>query len=466
MTIKMRSFGFSHRPLFALVLALASSSTPLYAQGWLNDDSVNAVLRERVASKRTVGIVVGALEKGKAPKFYVAGISGSAVLLDSNAVFEIGSVTKVFTTALLAEMVQRGEVGLDDPIARYLPSTVRVPSRNGRQVTLLDLATQTSGLPRLPSNLDIKSMANPYADYTVQQMYDFLSGYQLPRDIGSKFEYSNLGMGLLGHVLALRAGKSYESLVTERILIPLGMRDTRITLTPPMRARLAPGHGDADTVVGNWDLPTLAGAGALRSTARDMVRFLAANLDSSLGPAARALAVAHVPLRDTDSQRMRIGLGWITLTPFDIPLVWHNGQTGGYHTFIGFDPARSRGVVALANSSKNIDDIGLHLLDARVPLGAPPKARTEIRINPALLDAYVGVYELAPSFTLTVSREGNSLFGQATGQSKFQLFPETETDFFWKVVDAQLSFVKDASGKVNQIVLHQGGANIPGKRVQ
>ena len=163
---------------------------------------------------------------------------------------------------------------------------------------------------------------------------------------------------------------------------------------------------------------------------------------------------------------MKIGLGWLTSSEFGNSLVWHNGQTGGYHSFIGFDRPGGHGVVILANSSKNIDDIGLHLLDARFPLTPAPKVRTEIRINPVLLDAYVGVYELAPSFRLTVTREGDALFGQATGQGKIQLFPETETDFFLKVTDAQITFVKDASGKVNAIVLHQGGANIPGKRVQ
>jgi serine-type D-Ala-D-Ala carboxypeptidase/endopeptidase len=449
-----------------LMPALVTPMSRLSGQSWPNADSVTAAIKERVATKRTVGIVVATLEKGRPARYYVAGTSGSAVPLDSNTVFEIGSVTKVFTTAVLSEMVQRGDVRLDDPIAKYLPSTVRVPSRNSRQITLLDLATQTSGLPRLPSNLDLRNMANPYAAYTVEQMYEFLSGYQLPRDVGEKFEYSNLGMGLLGHVLALRGRKSFEELLTERILIPLGMSDTRITLTPAMRARLAPGHDEADTAVANWDLPTLAGAGALRSTARDMAKFLAANLDSSTGPAARALAAGHAPLRETGAPQMRIGLGWVRSSEFGKTLVWHNGQTGGYHSFIGFDPSLGRGVVILSNSSKNIDDIGLHLLDARIPLTAPPKVRTEIQINPALLDAYVGVYELAPAFRLAITREGNALFAQATGQSKHQLFAETETGFFLKIVDAQVTFVKDATGKVNSIVLHQGGANIPGKRVQ
>jgi len=235
----------------ALLFVLSASPGGLGAQSPVPDSALNAVLQERVASKRAVGIVLVALEKGKPARVLTAGTTGSSVALDGNTVFEIGSVTKVFTTAILADMVQRGEVRLDDPVSKYLPATVRVPSRAGKQITLLDLATQSSGLPRLPTNLKPANMANPYADYSVQQMYEFLSNYELTRDIGSKFEYSNLGVGLLGHILSLRAGKSYEALVTERIVEPLGMHNTRITFTPAMLAHLALGHNDAGTVVGN-----------------------------------------------------------------------------------------------------------------------------------------------------------------------------------------------------------------------
>ncbi len=452
---------------FALPLVIASPNA-LRAQNQSTDSALKAALEERVTSKRAVGIVLAALETGKPPRVYTAGTTGSSVALDANTVFEIGSVTKVFTTAILADMVQRGEVRLDDPISKYLPRTVRVPSRGGKQITLLDLATQSSGLPRMPGNFQPVNMANPYADYSVQQMYDFLSAYELPRDIGSKFEYSNFGVGLLGHVLTLRARKSYEALVTERILKPLGMRDTRVTFTPAMLARLAPGHNDAGTVVANWDLPTLVGAGGLRSTANDMLKFLAVNLDSTLGPVARALAHAHTAIRDGGQPSMRIGLAWLTLDPFGTPIIWHNGQTGGYHTFIGFDPTRNRGVVILANSARAIDDIGFHMLEPRLPLIAAttPKVRTEIAIDPSKLDAYVGVFELAPSLSITITKEGSALFGQATGQSRFALFAESETEFFLKVVDAQITFVKDTTGKVDQIILHQNGANIPGKRIK
>lgn len=439
--------------------------------GFLNAQSPNAldsVIHERVTSKRAIGIVAGVLEKGKPAQVYSAGSSGSGLALDANSVFEIGSITKTFTTAILADMVRRGEVKLDDPASKYLPATVHLPTRGGKEITLLDLATQSSGLPRMPNNFKPANNANPYADYTVQQMYDFLSGYTLTRDIGSQFEYSNLGVGLLGHILSLRAGKSYETLVTERILRPLKMNDTRITFTSEMKTHLALGHDPAGAVVSNWDLPTFAGAGALRSTVNDMLKYLAANLDSTLGPVALDLARAHTAIRPTGDPSIRIGLAWITLKPFDIPIIWHNGGTGGYHSFIGFDAAGTHGIVILSNSTTSIDDIGLHMLEPKIPLSVPTviKTRTEIAVDPAKLDAYVGVFELAPGFSLAITKEEGSLFAQATGQPKFPLFAESETEFFLKVVDAQVSFVKNASGGVDSIVLHQGGANIPGKRIK
>lgn len=449
------------------VLAAAAVTFPLRAQVVLPSDSaLRAILQSRVDSKQTVGIVVGTLDHGRT-SIFAAGSSGApGVALDGNTEFEIGSITKVFTASVLADMVAKGEVSLDDPVARYLPRSVRVPTRGGKQITLLDLATQSSGLPRMPDNFHPKDEGNPYADYTVDQMYAFLSSYQLTRDIGSQYEYSNLGVGLLGHALALRAGKSYEDLVTERILRPLGLNDTRMVLSPSMKSRLTPGHSPSGAVVPNWDLPTLAGAGALRSTANDLLKFLAANLDSTSIPLGRVLAITHVDRRDVDGVRMRIGLNWHILNTSERRIIWHNGGTGGYRTFIAFDTAGKRAVVVLSNQSISADDIGFHLLDARAPL-APPvstKVRAEIPVAPAVLETYVGVYQLAPNFAITITREGNALYGQATGQPRFQLFAEAPTQFFLKDVDAQVSFEKDASGKVTRMILHQNGMNVPGQK--
>jgi CubicO group peptidase (beta-lactamase class C family) len=416
-----------------------------------------------------MGFVVAVVEKGRPVRYYAEGVSGVVgVPLDSSTVFEIGSVTKVFTGALLADMVARGEVRLDDPVAKFLPKTVRVPSRGSRQITLLDLATQSSGLPRLPTNMRPADGLNPYADYTVAQLYQFLSAYTLTRDIGAQYEYSNLGVGLLGHALSMRAGKPYGELVKERILVPLGMHDTSIELSPSMKSRMAQGFNAEAMPMHLWDLPTLAGAGALRSTASDMAKFLVANMDSADSPVRKALVEARTPRRDADRPGNHVGLGWHIVDVFGTKLTWHNGGTGGYRAFVGMDEQKKRGVVLLSNSTITPDDIAFHLLESRVPLvGAPaaPKARVEIPVDSAKLENYVGVYQLAPNFQLTITREGSSLFAQGTGQPKVQLFAESETDFFLKVTDAQVTFTRDSSGKVNQLVLHQNGANIAGLRV-
>ena len=447
---------------------LALAILPVFGQrarGQMPSDSaVQAIIQARVTTRQAVGIVVAVVDRGRT-KLFTAGSSGATgVTLDGNTVFEIGSITKVFTSALLADMVARGEVSLDDPISRYLPASVRVPTRDGREIKLVDLATQFSGLPRLPRNLSPRDARNPYADYTVEQLYAFLSGYELTRGIGDRYEYSNLGVGLLGHVLALRAGKSYEQLVKERILEPLRMRDTRIVLTPALKERLAVGHDEAGSMTWSWDLPTLAGAGALRSTANDMVKFLVANLDSPTSPLALALASTRVARRDVPGGPLEIGLGWHILTPFGRPIVWHNGGTGGYRAFIGLDHGARRGVVVLSNQAISPDDIGMHLLETRIPLTPPPKQRQEIAVDSAVLATYVGVYEISPAFALTVTREGSSLFAQATGQERLRLFAESPTEFFYRIVDAQVTFEKDARGRVVRLILHQGGQHIPGAR--
>jgi serine-type D-Ala-D-Ala carboxypeptidase/endopeptidase len=343
-----------------------------------------------------------------------------------------------------------------------------VPERNGKQITLIDLATHTSGLPRLPTNLKPKDPANPYADYSVDQLYQFLSSYQLTRDIGSQYEYSNLGAGLLGLALSRRAGTDYETLVQSRICDPLGMKDTRITLTPEMKTRLAIGHNQALDPVSNWDTATLAGAGGLRSTANDMLAFVAANLGyvkSTLAPAMAAMLQVRKP---TDQPDLEVALGWHVFTANGKEIVWHNGGTGGYRSFIGFDPKARIGVVALSNAATAIgmDDIGRHLLDASVPLAKQPKVHTQVAVDPKIFDNYVGSYQLAPNFVMSITRDGGHLFVQATGQSKLEIFPEGDRDFFLKVVDAQITFVTDASGRATELILHQNGRDQHAKRTE
>lgn len=434
------------------------------------DAYIRAILQERVdQSKRNVGIVVGIIsEKGSRIISYGKFDQRSPREVGGDTVFETGSVTKVFTSILLADMVERGEVSLNDPLSKYLPKSVKVPTRNGREITLLDLATQTSGLPRLPTNFRPKDPNNPYADYTVEQMYEFLSGYTLTRDIGERYEYSNFGVGLLGHILALRAGTDYETLVINRICKPLGMNSTRARLTPEMQARLAPGHDEGGRVVMNWDLPTLAGAGALRSTAQDMLKFLAANMGLVKSSLSAAMQKTHAVQRSTGIPDLSIGLGWHILSKYGTEIVWHNGGTAGYHSFIGFDKQKRIGVVVLSNSSTDTDDIGRHLLESKYQLAKyePLKERKAIRLDPKILEAYVGQYELTPTLVITITRDGDKLYAEVPGQQKIEIFAESETDFFITEADAQVTFVKDEKGAVSHLVLHQRGQNIPAKRIK
>lgn len=447
---------------------MVSSAQPKPAPAVLSDEEIRKILVERIdVQQQSVGIVVGVITpEGRRVVSYGHLAEGDSRPLNGDTVFEIGSATKVFTSLLLADMVQHGQVALDDPVSKYLPKTVKVPERNGRSITLVDLATHTSGLPGMPDNFTPKDPGNPYANYTVDQLYQFVSGYELKRDIGSQYEYSNLAVGLLGHALALRAGTDYESLVVSRICTPLGMKSTRITLTPEMKARLAVGHDAGMDAVENWDIPTLAGAGALRSTVNDLLNFLAANLGFTKSPLAPAMAAMLKTRKPTGRPELEVALGWHVYTSNGKQIIWHNGGTGGYRSFMGYDPAARIGVVALSNAetTTGMDDIGRHLLDASVPLANAPPVRKQAKVDPKLFDGYVGTYELLPVVAVTITREGDRLFLQVTGQPKAGIYPEGDRGYFLKVVDAQITFVTDDKGHATELILHQGGLDRHAKR--
>lgn len=340
------------------------------AQALPADSVVLRLLRERVDSGQAVALAVGLREPDGRHRF-VAWSRPGAARPDSLTIFEIGSITKTFTAVLLAAMAERGLVRLDEPVQVLLPDSVRMPVWSGQPITLLDLVTQTSGLPRLPSNMRPANPVDPYADYTVAELYAFLRGHELRRGPG-EYEYSNLGFGLLGHALALRGGKPYGELLREQVLAPLGMSNTNVSITPAMAGRLAPAHNAQGRLTSNWRIPTLAGAGALLSNVRDMMRYLDANLrpDTTTVPG-RAIARTHAkPWRATGRPNLSIAMGWHVITgqpsaewPDGRTIIWHNGGTGGYRSFLAFDPATKTGVVVLSNmGGAGVDDLGLRIL--------------------------------------------------------------------------------------------------------
>ena len=347
-----------------LVISFTVVATPV------DTAKIKAALEARIANGTGVGYVVGIIDAGER-SFVTAGQArkSTGAVPTADSIFEIGSIAKTFTAVLLADMVVKGEVALDDAAASYLPEGVLLPTRGGKVITLRHLATHTSGLPRMPSNFAPADWANPYADYTVDNMYAFLADHTLTREIGERVEYSNLGMGLLGHVLALKAGVSYEALLRERIFEPLGMDNTSIIISADQRPFLTDGHDTDGKKTSHWDIPTLAGAGGIRSSGNDMMAYMAANmglLQSTLSP---ALEMSHKFQRDFGQPGLEIGLAWIKEKSPEGDIVWHNGGTGGYRSYLGVNKEKGLGVLVLANSNDNSDEIARTILRRR---GAAP----------------------------------------------------------------------------------------------
>ena len=450
-------------PVLLCASLLVTAASPAFALA--TDADIEKILVDRIdVAKKNAGIVVGIVDDGGS-RVVSHGRSGNDRPLDGNSEFEIGSISKVFTTLVLADMIERGEAQLDDPIGKYLPEGVKAPERNGKAITLRHLATHTSGLPRLPANFAPKDPNNPYVDYDVTRMLAFLGSYTLTRDPGERYEYSNYGVGLLGYLLARRAGSDYAALIRTRILQPLEMNDTAVVLNAAQRMRLAQGHDSNGKLVPGWDFDVLAGAGAIRSTANDMLKFLAAQRGKKKSPLQAAMARSQRELQDIGGPERQIGLGWHINWQFGNRFVWHNGGTGGYSSFAGLTV--QGGVVVLSNQQTGVDDIGYHLLDERMPLNKyqAPRVRTAVKVDPAILDSYAGQYQLAPDFVISFLREGDKFMTQATRQPKFEVFAENETAFFLEAVDAQITFVRNAYGKADRIVLHQGGRDIEARRI-
>jgi len=337
--------------------------------------AVNDAILPMIRSGQGVGIVVGLIDNGQR---YELGYGSTSRLLGEcptgKTVFEIGSITKVFTSVLLAQTVNQGGLALAEPVQPHLSEGVTLPSFEGREITFLDLATHTSGLPGIPDDLASAPgycVLNPYAHYTVESLYAFLSRYELARAPGVQYEYSNLGFGLLGNVLASKAGTSYEELVRSRICEPLSLGDTSISLSDDQRRRLAKGYstflslGGRSLVMGTptWDLPAFEGAGALRSTLDDMCSFAEACMALVDTPLEDAIALSVEP-RFTVNEFLSVGLGWHLLDPGDggEPVVWHNGGTGGYTSFMGLLPARKTAVIVLNNTDAGPDLAALRIL--------------------------------------------------------------------------------------------------------
>jgi D-alanyl-D-alanine-carboxypeptidase/D-alanyl-D-alanine-endopeptidase len=352
---------FFRMRLIILLLLLIGSSRSISAQ--LPGDSIKVLIKREVAARRSKSIIVGIVSPSGRQIFSEGSMSDDKDMRpDSNTVYEIGSITKIFTSLLLADMSLRNEVDVNDPVSKYLPADVKTPSRNGKQITLLSLSTNRSGLPRDAYNINSKDPDNPYADYTEKELYEFISNYELSRDVNERWSYSNIGYSLLGHVLTIAAKRKYETLLNERICRVLKLRSTFLSAGKTSDVQIAQGHTECGQPTGAWDFP-LPGGGGLRSNMSDMLAFAAANLGLIKSDLLQAMKMTHILQAKKDGNDTYTTMGWTLWNQDGKYLLFKDGGTGGYRTFLGIDTNRKVGVVVLSSSNNSVADIGWHILD-------------------------------------------------------------------------------------------------------
>jgi serine-type D-Ala-D-Ala carboxypeptidase/endopeptidase len=420
-----------------------------------SDEAIRSLLADRMKSNG-VGVVVGVIDANGRRVVSNGRFSASdSRVPDGETVFQIGSLTKVFTTLLLAEMVQRGEVSLDDPASKYLPRGVTMPQR-GRPITLRDLATHMSGLPSMPTNYDLSADPDPYEAYSADQLYRFLSTYKLDREPGERWAYSNLGVSLLGRLLAGRAGTSYEALLSEQVLRPLGMKSTSVTPTSDENRRLAPGHDRFLEPVRTWEMASLQGSGSLRSTANDLLRFLAAYLDYEDTPLKAAMSYQL-------SQRVELpdrvqALGW----PISANgIVRHAGGKQGYRSALAFNRSTGIGAVVLANARTDDEPIDLAVyLVSGTPLPAAPRApaeRKRLALPTTILERYAGHYRLQDGDILEIAPKEHHLLVHTPGSGISEFFATGPRDFFLNTGNDEIAFQVGEDNRANSLILYGSG---------
>jgi D-alanyl-D-alanine-carboxypeptidase/D-alanyl-D-alanine-endopeptidase len=435
------------------------------------DGEIQRIIQQRVEAlagpEGGMGIVVGVLDD-KGPRVTIYGDTGGPDKrpLNGDTVFEIASVTKVFTALLLADMVRTGELALTDPVARYLPAGTQLPERNGRAITLVDLATHTAGLPLMPDNLTAL-LESPASQYSKPDLYRFIAAQSLSHDIGSTWAYSNLDYWLLQEALSARGAADFEQLLQKRLIAPLGLRSTAITWSPELKARAAVGH---DAVlqpapeIGSLPVFNLMpAAGGMISTANDLLKLLSVAMgyeDSKVAPSLAALLKTRRP---AGGHQQALGW-WIVGTDADA-IVFHDGGSMGFSSSLAWRPQQRVGVVVLSNQTSGAGGIARHLLQPSVPLRHPERARrTEITLATAVLDSYVGRYDMEDEGVVVIGRQDQLLtieLPASWGLPKFRLHAESQRDFFATELPLRVTFEKDRM----LVYPPRGQGVIPAKRL-
>lgn len=394
-------------------------------------------------------------------------------LPDQDSLFELGSITKTFTALLLADAVVRGGLKLTDSVEGLLPGGIKLRDSDGEPLRLVDLATHRSGLPRLPSNLQPKAgVADPYADYDWPAMAEFLAAWKPERPRDTRYDYSNLGYGLLGQALAFAADTDYPTLLGRRVLVPLGLSRHVLFTAPTAGAKLLEGHDREGTRVSHWHFkPAMAGAGALLGSLQGVSRYAQAALGRFDHPLKEAFALCLRRHGALAPPLAEVGLAWQLGPVAGRTLFNHDGGTLGFSTSLWLDPVRQEAAAVLSNAAVGVRPLALHLIEPSQsahpppppPIPLPATLPPVVAVPAEQLAVLAGVYAFTPEFKLTVRSDGTRLFARATGQSEFEIFPMAPRRFFARVTALEIAFDGD-EGRPAKLQLFQGGITRPATR--
>jgi len=409
------------------------------------------------------GVVVGV---ARGAEVWIQGYGETAVASGvtpgARTLYEIGSLTKVYTGLLLADSHLRGVARLEDTLAEHLPEGTTIPSVDGAPIRLVHLATHTSGLPRLPSNLRTGGV-DPYAVYDAEALYAGLAAARPRRAPGTHYAYSNFGAGALGHALACAEGvASYEQLCLARLCVVQGFDDTRVVLSPEQRTRLAPAHDEALLLSSSWGFDALAPAGGLCASTEDLLRFGQLFCVGREHPHAAAAAMT-LEVHTTPEDGPPMGLGWHHAQGFEAftRVVAHEGQTGGYHSVIFVAPDERIVVTLLANAPcDSLGQLGVTLLrrahGAMVkPRAVAPLVADDVLHQRALSDL-PAKYSVGLLDSVAIEAEGGALFARRTGRPRVRLNPVGGDRYEYRVIGGALEVLRDADGAVRGVALLDG----------
>ncbi len=313
-------------------------------------------------------VVIGIIDHGKQTIYCYGNISKTdETPASDNTIFEIGSITKLFTATAAAEEKRKSKLKYDDNLSTYLTG-VWAPNYHGKEIKIIDLLHHTSGLPAIPDDLFTAGKhpdsLNPYAIYNRQMLDSFISGHKIDVEPGTKYAYSNLGFGLMGDILSRLEGKSYEDIIRAEIWNPLEMSHTTITLSTEQKKIMAAPYSAKGVPDHIWDFKAMAGAGAIRSDIADMLKFLKASMDpDDLKDTLLRSSIKECETMTFDANKnLKVGLAWNISNVNGMPIKWHNGGTGGYRSFLGFSKENETGVVVLTNSATSVDRPAVKIL--------------------------------------------------------------------------------------------------------